>query len=102
LYTWFKKLSQTYIEGCLKIVYFHIFSLQQNLAKSSYGSSLRMDHHLFGYVTKLTKKHTDCKYALNFNIVASDAKDIDVIAVMNRQIVILAITACIRRRSNST
>jgi hypothetical protein len=71
--------------------------LQQNLAKSSYGSSSPLWlHH------KIDQKNTDCKCALHFNIVvASDANDIDVIAVMNPKIVILAMAACIRR-SNRT
>jgi hypothetical protein len=30
---------------------------------------------------KIDQKNTDCKCALNFNIVASDANDIDVIVV---------------------
>jgi hypothetical protein len=71
------------------------FSLQQNLAKSSYGSSPLWLHH------KIDQKNTDCNCALIFNIVASDANDIGVIAVTNPKIVILAITAC-TRRSNRT
>jgi hypothetical protein len=55
--------------------------LQQNLAKSSYGSSPLWLHH------KIDQKNIDCKCALNLNIVvASDANDMDVIAVPNPKI----------------